>query len=281
MLAWVSNRPDLTDGLLPDFLPGAGSVTVTGSPPATQSRRRRCRSGPRRCDPPTEVGRGPSRRPRSVQAGPVRPWRGVACGSAPRHGVTTCPSWGTSMAPKARTACRSGSGSASCSRAMPGLAGFAAGSDHYLGDMTRSATIDLHFIDAAMAAMNSADQPLTSLEFEAGTGDYSGGLEEQYDASTVDLKTRLCDAQGTASSTTTCWPAESTRTWTSPSATATTESPSPVRAGRRADRAIGSTRADVRRDHRRRPMRWSRTAVGSRTWTRSATTWPWLWPDRS
>ena len=62
--------------------------------------------------------------------------------------------------------------------------------------MSSAVTTDIHFINAAMAAMNSADQPLTSLEFEAGTGDYSGGLDGLYDPSTVDLKTRLCVAQG-------------------------------------------------------------------------------------
>ena len=77
-----------------------------------------------------------------------------------------------------------------------GRDGFAAGSDHYLGEMSSAVTTDIHFINAAMAAVNGPDQPLTSCEFEAGTGDYSGGLEQLYDPSTVDLKTRLCIAQG-------------------------------------------------------------------------------------
>ena len=77
--------------------------------------------------------------------------------------------------------------------AVPGLV---AGSDHYLGDMSLSTTTDIHFINAAMAAVNGPDQPLTSLEFEVGTGDYSGGLDQLYDPSTVDLKQRLSLAQG-------------------------------------------------------------------------------------
>ena len=52
-------------------------------------------------------------------------------------------------------------------------------------------------MNAFMDAVHDDDQPLTSLEFEAGTGDYSGGIESQHDPSTVDLKTRLCVAQGT------------------------------------------------------------------------------------
>ena len=57
----------------------------------------------------------------------------------------------------------------------PGVPGMIAGSDHYLGDMSLDTTTDIHFINAVMAAVNGPDQPLTSLEFEAGTGDYGGG----------------------------------------------------------------------------------------------------------
>ena len=75
-------------------------------------------------------------------------------------------------------------------------AGFVAGSDHYLGELTPSVTADLHFVNASLAAMNTADQPLTSMEFEAGTGDYGGNLDQCYDPATVELKTRLFLAQG-------------------------------------------------------------------------------------
>ena len=77
-----------------------------------------------------------------------------------------------------------------------GVPGLFAGSDHYLGDMSLDTTTDMHFVTAAMAAVNGPDQPLTSLEFEAGTGDYGDGADRLYDASTVDLKVRLALAQG-------------------------------------------------------------------------------------
>ena len=70
------------------------------------------------------------------------------------------------------------------------------GSDHYLGDLTIAQRRDLYLINAFMAAVHDADQPLTSVEFEAGTGDYGGDLATPYDPSAVDLKTRLCVAQG-------------------------------------------------------------------------------------
>ena len=77
-----------------------------------------------------------------------------------------------------------------------GLPGMVSGSDHYLGAATSDTLTDLYVMNAFMDAVHDDDQPLTSLEFEAGTGDYSGGIESQHDPSTVDLKTRLCVAQG-------------------------------------------------------------------------------------
>lgn len=77
-----------------------------------------------------------------------------------------------------------------------GVPGLLSGSDHYLGGATSDTMTDLYVMNAFMDAVHDDDQPLTSLEFEAGSGDYSGGLEAQHDPSTVDLKTRLCVAQG-------------------------------------------------------------------------------------
>ncbi|RYC14760.1 beta-galactosidase [Nocardioides zhouii] len=81
-------------------------------------------------------------------------------------------------------------------RTYAGVPGMVSGSDHYLGAATSDTLTDLYVMNAFMDAVHDADQPLTSLEFEAGTGDYSGGIESQHDPSTVDLKTRLCVAQG-------------------------------------------------------------------------------------
>ncbi|WP_219469860.1 beta-galactosidase [Nonomuraea rhizosphaerae] len=70
------------------------------------------------------------------------------------------------------------------------------GSDHYLGDLTVTNVADLYVGNAFMAAVHDADQPLTSLEFEAGGGDYGEDLSRQVPPSAVELKTRLCLAQG-------------------------------------------------------------------------------------
>ena len=73
---------------------------------------------------------------------------------------------------------------------------YIAGSDHYLGDLSMQNFQDLYLINAFMAAVNHPDQPLTSVEFEAGSGDYGESHGGRTDPSAVDFKTRLCLAQG-------------------------------------------------------------------------------------
>ncbi len=80
--------------------------------------------------------------------------------------------------------------------AYAGVSGMLSGSDHYVGNLTLDTYTDLYVMNAQQAAVHGADQPVTSLEFEAGTGDYGGGFDLQYEPSTIDLKTRLHVAQG-------------------------------------------------------------------------------------
>ena len=82
------------------------------------------------------------------------------------------------------------------SQAYAGVAQMTSGSDHYLGELTVENVPDLYTINTFMAAVHDADQPLTSLEFEAGTGDYGEDISRLYSPETVELKTRLCVAQG-------------------------------------------------------------------------------------
>lgn len=70
-----------------------------------------------------------------------------------------------------------------------------AGSDHYLGDLTLRTAADLHLMNAFMAAA-APNQPGSTLEFEAGSGDYGDDLWNDVDPSAVVLKTRLSLAQG-------------------------------------------------------------------------------------
>ena len=82
------------------------------------------------------------------------------------------------------------------SRAYAGVPQLTSGSDHYLGELTVENVADLYIVNSFMAAVHDADQPLTSLEFEAGTGDYGEDLSRLTSPETTELKTRLCVAQG-------------------------------------------------------------------------------------
>ena len=70
------------------------------------------------------------------------------------------------------------------------------GSDHYLGDLTVENVPDLYIANAFGAAVHDDDQPLTSLEFEAGTRRLRRGPVDAVPPEAVELKTRLCVAQG-------------------------------------------------------------------------------------
>ena len=195
MLAWISNSPDLTDALLADLLRwctaryGDGlaaryptSLDPTGWAAAVRSPDERWAAALR-------VDLGWFMRDRFAR------YVAALADSARRHGITGVPLMINIHGTEGGNGVPFAIGVSQLFESYAGLDGFVAGSDHYLGDMSLATTSDIHFINAAMAAVNSADQPLTSLEFEAGTGD-SGGLDGLYDPSTVDLKTRLCLAQG-------------------------------------------------------------------------------------
>lgn len=74
--------------------------------------------------------------------------------------------------------------------------GYLSGSDIYIGDLTMNNFQDLYIINGLMDSVNLPDQPLTSLEFECGDGNYGSTLGGRYDVSAADFKTRMCVAQG-------------------------------------------------------------------------------------
>jgi beta-galactosidase len=70
------------------------------------------------------------------------------------------------------------------------------GSDLYLGDLTVANVADLYLANAFMLAVHDRDQPLTSMEFEVGNGNYGDDLGILYAPESAELKARLCVAQG-------------------------------------------------------------------------------------
>lgn len=199
MLAWISNSPDLTDGLLADLLGWcrhkypdcfADRYPGVGNTPDAAVWRRTVQS-------PDEAWAGALRvdlhlfmRDRFAE------YTGRLTDMAAGQGISGIPLLINIHGTEGGDGVPFGIGISQLLRTYAGVKGMLAGSDHYLGEMTRNSTTDIHFINACMAAVNDADQPLTSLEFEAGTGDYADGLESLNDPSTVELKTRLCLAQG-------------------------------------------------------------------------------------
>ena len=81
-------------------------------------------------------------------------------------------------------------------RAYTQAEGFWGSSDHYLGELTRENVQDLYFLNAFMACVNRSEQPLSSVEFEAGTGDYGENGAVRQSGAATDFKARLSVIQG-------------------------------------------------------------------------------------
>lgn len=82
------------------------------------------------------------------------------------------------------------------SKAYAGVPQTTSGSDHYIHELTVENVPDLYVMNAFMAAVHDTEQPITSLEFESGTGNYGEDLSRQASPESTELKTRLCVAQG-------------------------------------------------------------------------------------
>ncbi len=74
--------------------------------------------------------------------------------------------------------------------------GYLSGSDHYLGDLTRTNAQDLYVINSFMEAVHRPEQPLSSMEFEVGDGNYGETGVPMYGEAAADHKVRMSIAQG-------------------------------------------------------------------------------------
>ncbi|QFT90521.1 Beta-galactosidase precursor [Bacillus sp. THAF10] len=74
--------------------------------------------------------------------------------------------------------------------------GYLSGSDIYFGDLDVTTFQDLYLINGFMDAVHNPDQPLTSVEFNCGDGNFGETYGARYDVSAADFKTRMCVAQG-------------------------------------------------------------------------------------
>ncbi|ROT28189.1 beta-galactosidase [Micromonospora sp. HM5-17] len=198
MLSWVTNSPDLTDHLCADLARWAserygvtGAAERVGADPADPAAWAAALRRPaERHSLATHDLLGRYMRDR------FRRYVGFLRAAAERYGVTAVPFLvnvhGTGGG-RGRTFPIGISQLAEAYRGQPQLT---SGSDLYLGDLTVGNVADLYVANAFLAAVHSADQPLTSLEFEAGNGDYGEDLAVRYPPEAIELKTRLCVAQG-------------------------------------------------------------------------------------
>jgi len=198
MLSWISNAPDLTDGVLSDF---AGWLSRRYDDATLKTRY------PFAFDNP-QVRAAAIRSPREEYAARLmrdlgrfmrdRYARYVATlrGYAEECGITGVPFVINIHGTDQGRGLTFPIGISQLYEAYTQALGYVAGSDHYLGELGRHNFQDLYLINAFMDAVNNPDQPLMSVEFEVGSGDYSGSYGERNSPSAADFKTRMCIAQG-------------------------------------------------------------------------------------
>ena len=184
--SWISNSPDLTDALWPTSAGGAGTVRrrTGGRCPVARSTGWAAATSAHP-DGGAVGGRCGSTWAGSCATGSPAMWPRCA-DSAERHGIRGVPLMINIHGTEGGTGCRSLSGSASSSSPTPGRVRRRVRS---LPRVTcRRPPPTSTSSTPSMAAVNYADQPLTSLEFEAGTGDYgrSGGLLRPVDRRSED-----------------------------------------------------------------------------------------------
>lgn len=196
MLAWISNTPDLSDDLLADFRRWCADryPAVRDRYPVAVDDDKAWR---RAVESPTESWAGALRVDLArFMRGRFAHYAQALARMATEEDISGIPFLINIHGTEGGSGVPFPIGISQLMETYAGVPGIIAGSDHYLGELRPTMLTDLHFLNACMAAVNDADQPLTSLEFEAGTGDYGGGFERLDDPSTVDFKTRLCLAQG-------------------------------------------------------------------------------------
>ncbi|TCC49196.1 glycosyl hydrolase [Kribbella pittospori] len=203
MLSWVTNTPELTDRTLADLAARAeqtwgreGSIDRYGADPRDTERWASWwRAGG--TDGGTEIQQlalhhdlGAHHRDRYARY--LLRLRDVAL----QHGVDGVPFMINLHGTYAGRGRHFPIGISQLSKSYAGVPQTTSGSDHYMGELTVEKVPDLYVMNAFMAAVHDADQPITSLEFEAGTGDYGEDLSSLTTPETAELKTRLCVAQG-------------------------------------------------------------------------------------
>lgn len=199
MLSWVSNSPDLTDALIADFVSWLKRHYEAG----TLAERY-----PFELDGSSSKTRAAIRSPQDAYAGQLLHDLGVYMRSRFARYVAELRSYaeayGVKDVPFVINIHGTGGGRgftypigiSQLYESYTQAPGYLSGSDIYFGNLTMDNFQDLYLCNAFMDAVHLPDQPLTSVEFECGDGNYGSTLGGRYDPSAADFKTRMCIAQG-------------------------------------------------------------------------------------
>ncbi|WP_221641233.1 beta-galactosidase [Listeria booriae] len=193
MLSWVSNTPDLTDNLLADFANWLAKKDTADYPFQT-----------------TDIAQNPAliRSPKDDYVAKLHQDLGYYMRDRFRKYVETLRNYaedfGMTGIPFVVNIHGTGGGRgytfpigiSQLYESYTQQAGYLPGSDIYFGDFTMENFQDLYLINAFMTATNREEQPISSVEFNCGDGNFGDNLGGRYDVSAADLKARLCIAQG-------------------------------------------------------------------------------------
>jgi beta-galactosidase len=198
MLSWVTGSPDLTDGVLADLAVGVkarfGAEGARARYPFDlddpAARAAAVRSPSEAWAGPLMQDIGRTMRARFTRyAAALRAW-------AEEDGIRDIPFVINVHGTSGGRGFTFPIGISQLYESWAGRPGWISGTDIYLGNLTMDSFQDLYVLNAFTDAANGPDQPLTSVEFESGDGNYGQTLGGRYDVSAVDFKTRMCVAQG-------------------------------------------------------------------------------------
>jgi len=195
MLSWVSNSPDLTDQLLADFWSWLGDHSDRAAvyPFANDdeiARRSAIRSPQPAYAADLMRDLGHYMRDRTAR------YVAILRGYAEEFGIHDVPFIVNIHGTEAGGGAPYPIGISQLYESYTQAPGYLAGSDHYLGNLTAGNAPDWYLMNAFMEAVNCPEQPLSSVEFEAGSGDYGQSMGARLDPSAVDFKLRMAVAQG-------------------------------------------------------------------------------------
>ncbi|UVI29070.1 beta-galactosidase [Paenibacillus spongiae] len=198
MLSWVSNVPDLTDFVLNDFARWLGSAYGPEELAArypfaledTVSRNAGIRSPGEEYAPALHLDLGHYMRNRFARY--VDELRGYA----EEFGVRDVPFVINIHGTGGGRGFTYPIGISQLYETYEGKPGYISGSDIYFGDLDMNSFQDLYLINGFMDAMHDEHQPLTSVEFNCGDGNFGSTFSSRYDPSAADFKMRMCVAQG-------------------------------------------------------------------------------------